>query len=32
LATFTGGMSVIFHHPDVVAGLVKQFHKDAIGK
>lgn len=25
LATFTGGMSVIFHHADVVAGLVKQF-------
>jgi hypothetical protein len=28
----TGGLSIIFDHPDVVAGLVKQFHKDAIGK
>jgi hypothetical protein len=32
LATFTAGMSVIFHHADVVVGLVKHFHKDAIGK
>jgi hypothetical protein len=32
LATFTAGMSVIFHHADVVAGLVKQFHEDVLGK
>jgi hypothetical protein len=32
LATVTAGMSVIFHHADVVAGLVKQFHKDVLGK
>jgi hypothetical protein len=32
LAMATGGLSIIFDHPDVVAGLVKQFHKDAIGK
>jgi hypothetical protein len=32
LAGATLGMSMIFHHANVVAGLVKQFHKDVIGK
>ena len=32
LASVTIGMSLIFHHADVVAGLVKQFHKDTLGK
>jgi hypothetical protein len=32
LAMATGGLSIIFDHPDVVAGLVKQFHKEVIGK
>jgi hypothetical protein len=32
LAGFTLGTSLIFHHADVVAGLVKQFHRDTIGK
>jgi hypothetical protein len=32
LAGATLGWSAIFHHVNVVAGLVKQFHKDTIGR